>query len=64
MKSRAPMHVTLREQELKELLAFYKTALGKKLLVEEPIAIDDGIRRAREWADAFSDQISIGCGPK
>lgn len=45
------------EQELKELIAFYKTALGKKLLVEEPLAIDDGIRRAREWADAFADQV-------
>lgn len=45
------------EQELKELLAFYKTALGKKVLVEEPLAIDDGIHRAREWADAFSEQI-------
>ena len=45
------------EQELKEIVAFYKTALGKKLLAEEPLALEDGFARAKEWAGAFSQQV-------
>ena len=45
------------DQELKELLAFYKTNLGKKMLTEEPLAIEDGIKRAQDWANDFSDQV-------
>jgi uncharacterized protein len=45
------------EQELKEAVAFYKTALGKKLLAEEPVAIEAGFTRAKEWANDFSGQV-------
>jgi uncharacterized protein len=45
------------EQELKEIVAFYKTALGKKLLTEDPIAIEAGFTRAKEWANDFSNQV-------
>ena len=45
------------EQELKEIVAFYKTALGKKLLTEEPLALEDGFARAKDWAGAFSQQV-------
>jgi hypothetical protein len=45
------------EQELKEIVAFYKTALGKKLLNEDPIAIEAGFKRAKEWANDFSNQV-------
>jgi uncharacterized protein len=45
------------EQELKEILAFYKTALGKKLLAEDPVAIEAGMKRANDWADDFSNQV-------
>jgi hypothetical protein len=45
------------EQELRELLAFYKTALGKKVLVEEPAAIDDSFKHAQEWSNTFSLQV-------
>jgi uncharacterized protein len=45
------------EQELKELIAFYRTALGKKILVEEPAAIEDGLKRAQDWANDFSEQV-------
>lgn len=45
------------EQELKEIVAFYKTALGKKLLTEEPQAIEQGFARAKDWANAFSNQV-------
>jgi hypothetical protein len=45
------------EQELKEAVAFYKTALGKKLLAEEPVAIEAGFTRAKQWANDFSGQV-------
>jgi hypothetical protein len=49
------MHFT--EQELKEIVAFYKTPLGKKMLAEDPIAIQEGLARAKDWANDFSSQV-------
>ncbi len=43
------------EQELKDILAFYKTPLGLKLLKEEPAALQASLTRAQDWANAFSD---------
>jgi hypothetical protein len=45
------------EQELKDLLLFYKTPLGKKFAKEEPAAIEDGLRRAQQWGDSFADVV-------
>jgi hypothetical protein len=45
------------EQELRELLAFYKTTLGKKVLADESPAVEDGFKRAQEWTNEFSDQV-------
>jgi hypothetical protein len=45
------------EQELKEIVAFYKTPLGKKMLTEDPVAIQDGLARAKDWANDFSNQV-------
>jgi hypothetical protein len=45
------------ETELKELLAFYKTALGKKVLTTESVAVEDGFKKAQEWTNGFSDQV-------
>jgi hypothetical protein len=45
------------EQELKDLLVFYKTPLGQKFTREEPSAIEDGLKRAQQWADAFADTV-------
>ncbi|MGZ5835871.1 MAG: DUF2059 domain-containing protein [Xanthobacteraceae bacterium] len=45
------------ETELKELLAFYKTALGKKVLTAESAAVEDGFGKAQEWTNGFSDQV-------
>jgi uncharacterized protein len=45
------------EQELKDLLAFYKTPLGLKLVKEEPAAIEEGLKGAQQWAEAFSDTV-------
>jgi hypothetical protein len=45
------------EQELKDLLVFYKTPLGQKFTREEPAAIEDGLKRAQQWADTFADTV-------
>ncbi len=45
------------EQELRELLAFYKTTLGRKVLSDEALAVEDGFKRAQEWTGEFSDQV-------
>lgn len=47
------------EQELRELLAFYKTNLGRKVLSDEAPAVEDGFKRAQEWTSEFSDQVLI-----
>jgi hypothetical protein len=45
------------EQELKEILAFYKTPSGKKLLTEQPKMVDDSMKFAQDWANKLSDQV-------
>jgi hypothetical protein len=45
------------EQELKDLVAFYKTPLGKKVIAEEPVALDQSLKRAQDWAKSFSDEV-------
>ena len=53
------------EQELKDLVTFYKTPLGQKLLASEPKAIQMSMGWMREWArdfdvkviDAFKDEM-------
>jgi hypothetical protein len=45
------------EQELKDLLVFYKTPLGQKYIREEPAAIEDGLKRAQQWADTFAETV-------
>lgn len=45
------------EQELKDLLMFYKTPLGQKFTREEPAAIEEGLKRAQQWADTFADAV-------
>jgi hypothetical protein len=45
------------EQELKEAVAFYKTPLGRKILVEEPKILDESFARIREWANKMEDEV-------
>jgi hypothetical protein len=45
------------EQELKDLLVFYKTPLGQKVIKEEPIAFEDGLKSADRWAAAFGETV-------
>jgi uncharacterized protein len=45
------------EKELKDVLAFYKSPLGRKMLVEEPRILDQGMRDANVWAEKLSREI-------
>ena len=45
------------EQEVKDIVAFYKTPLGKKMIAEEPIALEQSLKRAQDWANEFSEQV-------
>lgn len=45
------------EQELKDILAFYKTTAGKKLLAEQPKIVDTSMKFAQGWATKLSDQV-------
>ncbi len=45
------------EQELKEILTFYKTPTGKKLLAEQPKVVDASMKFAQDWANKLSDQV-------
>jgi hypothetical protein len=46
-------------QELKDILAFYKTPAGRKMLNEEPMVIEESMRRAQNWANDFSEQVIV-----
>ncbi|HET7804684.1 MAG TPA: DUF2059 domain-containing protein [Pseudolabrys sp.] len=45
------------EQELKDILAFYKTTAGKKLLATQPKIVDSSMKFAQDWANTLSDQV-------
>jgi uncharacterized protein len=45
------------EQELKDLLAFYQSPLGQKVLVEEPKVLDESMIYAGTWADNLSVDV-------
>jgi hypothetical protein len=54
----ARMYATrFTEQELQDLLAFYKTPLGRKVVAEEYKVIDRSMIYAQSWANKLSDQI-------
>src|SRR5262249_51212630 len=48
--------VDFNEQELKDLLAFYKTPLGKKVLEQEPKTIQASLKYMQDWAEKFGDE--------
>ena len=45
------------EQELKDTLNFYKSPLGRKLVVEEPNILDQSMKTAQTWAENLSQEI-------
>lgn len=45
------------ESELKEMLAFYKSPLGRKMVTEEPKALAQAMNFAQHWAQKFSEEV-------
>jgi hypothetical protein len=45
------------EQELKDMLTFYQSPLGKKMIVEEPKALDESMTNTATWADNLSEDV-------
>jgi len=46
------------EQELKDLVTFYKSALGQKLLKAEPRAIQYSMSYMNQWAQSFAEAVN------
>ncbi len=45
------------EQELKDLLAFFKAPLGKKLLIEEANFVEQALTRAQDWSNRLAEEV-------
>jgi hypothetical protein len=46
------------EQELKDLVTFYKSPLGQKLLAQEPRSISASMGYMNQWAQTFSEEVN------
>jgi uncharacterized protein len=46
------------EQELKDLVTFYKSPLGQKLLLNEPRAIQLSMNYMNQWAQTFAETVN------
>ncbi len=47
------------EAELKQLLAFYQSPVGRKAIVEEPKALDESMASGGQWGENLSDEILV-----
>lgn len=45
------------ETELKEIMAFYSSTTGKKLLVEQPQIAEQSLKFAQDWSIKLSDEV-------
>jgi uncharacterized protein len=46
------------EQELKDLLTFYKTPLGQKLLIQEPKTVQASMAYMNQWGQSFAEIVN------
>ena len=49
--------VNFTESELKDVLAFYKSPAGKKLISGQPKVVDASLKFAQTWANTLTDQV-------
>ena len=47
------------EAELRQILAFYQTPLGRKVIVDEPKALDESMANAGNWGDKLSQEVLV-----
>ncbi len=45
------------EQELKDMITFYKTPLGKKMIEQEPKAGEQATKLAQIWIDKYAETV-------
>ncbi len=45
------------EQELKDVLAFYKSPVGRKVITQEPVILDQSSGNVDEWANKLADEV-------
>jgi uncharacterized protein len=45
------------EQELKDMLAFYKSPLGKKMITVEPQVLDETFNYIQQWGQRVSEEV-------
>ncbi|MEW6643663.1 MAG: DUF2059 domain-containing protein [Pseudomonadota bacterium] len=58
-KAMAEIYATnFTEQELRDLIAFYKSPLGQKFLEQEPKSITGSLAYMNDWAAAFSNEVA------
>ena len=46
------------EDELKAILTFYQSPVGKKLLERQPRIVDGSMQFAQDWANKLSDEVT------
>jgi hypothetical protein len=46
------------EQELKDLLAFYNSPVGKKFVASQENVVNSSLKLAQEWANKLSDEVT------
>lgn len=45
------------EQELKDALTFYKSPLGRKIIAQEPVILDQSAANMDDWANKFAEEV-------
>jgi uncharacterized protein len=45
------------EDELRQILTFYQSPLGRKMVAEEPKALDESMANAGDFGDKLSDEV-------
>jgi len=45
------------EQELKDILAFYKTPVGRKMIVQEPLVLDETFNFVQRWSPRVGEEV-------
>jgi uncharacterized protein len=45
------------EPELKEVVAFYKSPVGKKMIAQEPTVLDEAFNYVQQWAPRVGEEV-------
>jgi len=46
------------EPELKELLVFYNSPIGKKMVAEQSVVVNASLKFAQDWANKLSEEVT------